>query len=143
MRKDRLMTGRSSSVPPYVVIALSILLSGGSLPGSGGALAAEEAEAAAAQEVFLANKCNLCHAVPAAEIEAKTKSKTLKGKDLGGPVEEDFEVIAAYLRKQSELEGKSHKKEFKGSDEELQVILDWLAGLEPEETEGSQVGGSR
>ena len=57
----------------------------------------------------------------------------MKGADLGGPIEADFEVIAAFVRKQGELDGKSHKKEFKGTDEELQTILDWLTELKTED----------
>ena len=98
---------------------------------------AEEAKEPAGKAVFLTHKCNLCHAVPAAEIESKTKSEKMKGADLGGPIEADFEVIAAYVRKQGELDGKSHKKEFKGTDEELQAILDWLTELKPEDDGGS------
>ncbi len=133
------MTRQSTIWVLYGVIALFALLPSFIVPGTSEAQAAEEAEAEepAGRQVFLAHKCNLCHAVPAAGIEAKTKSEKMKGADLGGPVEEDFEVIADYLRKQSELEGKSHKKEFAGSDEELHQILDWLAELEPVNAEDS------
>ncbi len=79
------------------------------------------------------HKCNMCHAVPAAEIVAKSKSEKMKGADLGGKVEGEFETIAAYVRKAEELDGKKHKKEFKGTDEELQAILDWLGSLEAQE----------
>ena len=79
------------------------------------------------------HKCSTCHAVPAVEIEAKTKNEKMKGGDLGGKVEGEFAEIAAYLRKETELDGKSHKKPFKGTDEELQAILDWLATLEAPE----------
>lgn len=96
-----------------------------------GAALAEAAEGKAGKAEFLTHKCNLCHAVPAAEIDAKTKSQKLKGPALGGAIEVDFEVFAAYVRKQGELDGQRHKKEFKGTDEELQAILDWLAELEP------------
>ncbi len=79
------------------------------------------------------HKCNMCHAVPAAEIEAKTKSEKMKGGDLGGKIEGEFAEIAAYVRKEGELDGKSHKKPFKGTDEELQSIIDWLGSLEAQE----------
>ncbi len=79
------------------------------------------------------HKCNMCHAVPAAEIEAKTKSEKMKGADLGGKVEGEFAEIAAYVRKEGELDGKTHKKPFKGTDEELQAIVDWLGSLEAQE----------
>jgi len=77
------------------------------------------------------HKCNMCHGVPAVGIEAKTKSESMKGPELGGKVKGDFAKIAAYMRK--ETEDKKHKKEFKGTDEELQTILDWLGSLEAQE----------
>ena len=92
------------------------------------ATAAEEMDG---QALFVDTyKCNMCHAVPAAEIEAKMKSEKMQGPELGGKVEVDFEKLAAYLRKQGDLDGEEHNKEFKGSDEELQAIVDWLGSLE-------------
>ena len=79
------------------------------------------------------HKCNMCHAVPAADIEAKTTSDKMKGGDLGGKVEVELAKMAAYLRKEADLDGKSHKKPFKGTDEELQAIIDWLGSLEAQE----------
>ena len=79
------------------------------------------------------HKCNMCHGVPAAEIEAKTKNEKMKGGDLGGKIEGELAEIAAYVRKETELDGKTHKKPFKGTDEELQAIIDWLASLEAPE----------
>lgn len=102
-----------------------------------GALAAPAAEAQQppdAKTLFTeTHKCNMCHAVAAAGIEAKTTSEKMKGADLGGKVEGELEVIAAYVRKEGELDGKTHKKGFKGTDEELQTILDWLGSLEAQE----------
>ena len=88
------------------------------------------AEEPAGKEQFLAHKCNMCHAVPAAEIEATTKSDKMKGPELGGKVEVEFAKLAAFLRKEADLDGESHKKAFKGTDEELQAIVDWLGSLE-------------
>lgn len=122
------MQRQSTAVTLWLSVLLVVTLL---LPA--GDILAEEAEEPPGKTAFLAHKCNLCHAVPAAEIEAKTKSEKLKGGDLGGPIEADFEIVAAYLRKEGELEGKSHKKAFKGTDEELRTILAWLAELEPEE----------
>ena len=79
------------------------------------------------------HKCNMCHAVPAVGIEAKTKSEKMKGGDLGGKIEGELSELAAYLRKEAEIDGKTHKKPFKGTDEELQAIIDWLGGLEVQE----------
>ncbi|MCP4200585.1 MAG: hypothetical protein GY769_01460 [bacterium] len=79
------------------------------------------------------HKCNMCHAVPAADIEAKTTSEKMKGGDLGGKVEGELAEIAAYVRKEADMDGKQHKKPFKGTDEELQAIIDWLGSLEAQE----------
>ena len=95
--------------------------------------AAARAEDPPGKTAFLAHKCNLCHAVPAAEIVAKTKSEKMKGADLGGKVEGELADIAAFLRKETEREGEAHKKPFKGTDEELQAIVDWLGSLEAQE----------
>ena len=103
----------------------------------GGLLVAAPAAPAAEQDgkaLFTdVHKCNMCHAVPAAGIEAKTKSKTMKGGDLGGKIDTELAEIAAYVRKEAEIDGKTHKKPFKGTDEELQAIIDWLGSLEAAE----------
>jgi mono/diheme cytochrome c family protein len=80
------------------------------------------------------HKCNLCHGVSAAGVEAKTKSEKMAGPDLSGfHPDKSAAEIAAFLRKESEKDGQEHKKEFKGTDEELQAILDWLGSLEAAE----------
>lgn len=81
------------------------------------------------KEVFLAQKCNMCHGVSTAGIEATTKSEKMKGPDLVGVVQaHEPSWIADLLHKKIDsANGKKHAKEFKGSDEELTAIIDWLA----------------
>ena len=87
-------------------------------------LAAEEADGKA---VFEDQKCNLCHAVSTVGIEAKTKSEKLLGPDLVNMADSyEAEWLVQYIKKEVDKEGKSHTKPFKGSDEELQVLVDWL-----------------
>lgn len=113
------------------LLALTILLLAVAFAGS---LAAEEEPALDGKTLFTdTHKCNMCHGVPAAEIVAKTKNEKMKGGDLGGKIETGLEELAAYVRKEAELDGKTHKKPFKGTDEELQAIVDWLASLEASE----------
>ncbi len=90
-------------------------------------------EAGDAKALFVdTHKCNMCHGVAAVEVEAKTKSEKMKGPDLSGYTsDKELSEIAAYMRKESEDE--QHKKGFKGTDEELQTILDWLGSLEAQE----------
>ncbi len=94
-------------------------------------LAAPAALAKDGQEVFMGEKCNMCHGVAAADIEAKTSSEKMLGPDLSGyQASVDFATLAAYLRKEGELESGKHKGNFKGTDEELKAMVDWLASLE-------------
>lgn len=90
------------------------------------------AEGADAKALFVdTHKCNMCHGVAAADIEAKTKSEKMMGPDLSGfKTDKDMAEIAAFIRKEADLDGESHKKEFKGTDEELKAIVDWLGSLE-------------
>lgn len=89
--------------------------------------AGDDAAQSAGQEVFLAQKCNICHSVPTVGIESKVKSEKMKGPDLIDLAKQhDAEGLAKYLRREIQLNDADHKKEFKGTDEELQAIVDWL-----------------
>jgi cytochrome c5 len=88
-------------------------------------LTAEEEPLPEGQQAFLDLKCNLCHSVPAAGIEAKTKSEKIKGPNLlAGEWERG--LLARFIKQEAEVDGRQHKKEFKGSDEELMALVDWL-----------------
>ena len=92
------------------------------------AVSAEGADLATeGPKLFTAHKCILCHGVETAQIAAKTKSEKLAGPDLSAHEVEDFEALAKFLRKQEDGAHGPHKKEFEGTDEELRLILDWLA----------------
>ena len=94
----------------------------------------QEPEPPEGETLFMEHKCNACHGVPAAGIEAKTKSEKLRGSDLGGSLDGELAELGAFLRKEAEREGVAHKKKYTGSDEELQAIVDWLASLEAAES---------
>jgi mono/diheme cytochrome c family protein len=77
--------------------------------------------------IFLAQKCNLCHAVSTAGIEATTKSDKMKGPDLAGAAaKRDAKLLNGYLRKTENINAKKHVKQFTGSDEELGALIAWL-----------------
>ena len=112
----------SAAVPGALAAGLALTLAIAGLLVASPA-AAEEA----AKEVFIAQKCNLCHAVSTAEIEAKTTSDKLKGPDLAKiEIERTPEQLVGFLKKQSMLDETEHKRDFKGTDEELAAIIDWL-----------------
>ncbi len=79
------------------------------------------------KEIFLKQKCDLCHTVSTAGIEAKVKSEAMKGPDLANVGDRhDAEWIENWLRKKVEMNGKKHPKAFTGSDEELGALIAWL-----------------
>lgn len=75
--------------------------------------------------IFLAQKCNLCHNVPPAGIERTTKSDKMAGPDIVD-IKVDAATLGKVLRKQADVNGKKHPKEFKGSDEELGALVAWI-----------------
>jgi mono/diheme cytochrome c family protein len=93
----------------------------------------EKADLADGKALFEASKCNMCHAVKAAGIEAKVKSEKMQGPDLtglGSRFEADW--VVKYLRKEVQLEEKDHKGTFKGSEDDVKAIMAWLDGLSAE-----------
>ena len=71
--------------------------------------------------------CAECHGVKSAKIIPTTKVPSDKGSDLGG-IGEKYQAgwIKRYVNQEASSGGKSHTKKFKGSDEELQALVDWL-----------------
>jgi len=80
----------------------------------------------AGKEVFLAQKCNLCHTVSSAGIEATTTNEKLKGPDLSTTSHRDAAWLEAYLKQEETIEGAKHKKKYNGSDEDLHALVHWL-----------------
>jgi mono/diheme cytochrome c family protein len=91
-----------------------------------GAPAGATAETLDGKQVFLAQKCNLCHGVSTAGIQPTTKSEKMKGPDLVNLSQRDAELLMDYLRREAEIDGKKHGKPFTGSDEELGARIAWL-----------------
>ena len=84
--------------------------------------------AADGKEIFLAQKCNLCHGVSSAGIVATTTSEKMKGPDLKGKVaERGVEWTTKYLKKEVDNNDKKHGKELKLTPEETKTLVDWLA----------------
>ena len=82
------------------------------------------------KEIFLAQKCNLCHSVESQGIEAKAKSEKMKGPNLDGCCTDlEASALTGYLKKETEMDGAKHKGTFKGTDEELAALIDWLKSL--------------
>jgi len=78
------------------------------------------------KKVFVDNKCNMCHTVTVAGIESKKSDASdlsTTGKD------RTVEFLTKYLKKEAKLDDKDHKSSFKGTDEDLGKLVDWLSTL--------------
>jgi hypothetical protein len=75
------------------------------------------------KQIFLDNKCNSCHTVTSMGITSK-KTDTFDLSNAGSVG--DAKLLKSYLLKESKINDKEHKLKFKGSDEELDVLVNWL-----------------
>jgi hypothetical protein len=92
------------------------------------------APAASGPELFAQHKCDTCHSVAAAGIEAKVKVDKMKGPDLGGYKDTHGPgVLLQYQRQEIELDGMKHTKKYSGTPEDFDAILAWLGGLKAAE----------
>jgi mono/diheme cytochrome c family protein len=79
--------------------------------------------------IFTANKCQACHSVTAAGVEAgPVEEGEEPGSDLSSVgIERAAEWITAYLEKKEAINGKKHMKKFKGTPDDLKALSAWLA----------------
>lgn len=85
---------------------------------------ARSAEQLDGKKLFLAQKCDTCHAVASAEIKATGK---IRAPDLTGlATKRDATLLSRYLRRDADINGKKHLKPFTGSDEEVGALIAWL-----------------
>jgi hypothetical protein len=78
------------------------------------------------KKVFVDNKCNMCHIVKSAGIESK-KSDAVDLSTIGK--DKTVEFLTKYLKKEAKLNEKDHKSSFKGSEEDLTKLVEWLSTL--------------
>jgi cytochrome c551/c552 len=87
---------------------------------AGAAAAAPDGKA-----IFMAQKCNMCHSVSTAGVEATTKAASMKGPDLVN-VKTDAAAITKFLHKETEMNGKKHPKDVKLPDADTKALVDWV-----------------
>lgn len=80
-----------------------------------------------ARQVFVNNKCDMCHSLSAVGITKKMA--TAKAPDLSN-TQRSCDWMGAYIRKENTLNGKAHIVTFKGSDADLQTLARWLAAIQ-------------
>jgi cytochrome c551/c552 len=85
--------------------------------------------AADGKALFVEKKCNLCHAVDSQGIQ-KTSEK-MKGAELSdaGNTGKSADWLKKFLKQEELKEGEKHKRKWKGTDEELDTIVNWVLTL--------------
>jgi hypothetical protein len=98
------------------------------------------AEAKSGKDIFLEQKCNKCHSIDSEKIAKKEEKggeeedeeeEGTEPPDLSAAGKEhDAAWIAKWLQKQVKTDkGKKHRAKWKGSDDELKALTEYLAGL--------------
>ena len=122
---------------------------------------APEASAESGKDIFLSKKCNMCHSIKTEGIfnsKQKKKGEADDAKPAYAGFDDDFgdkkkkgapdlsavgtghdsEWMTKFLKKKIRTdEGKKHKMRFMGKDEELQILVEYLASLKTEVPEGT------
>jgi mono/diheme cytochrome c family protein len=86
-------------------------------------------QAADGKQIFMDQKCNLCHSIESQGIEKKMKKmETPELSNIGTQIE-SAEWLKGFLLQQEMKDGKKHQKKFSGSDEELDTLVNWIMSL--------------
>lgn len=88
---------------------------------------AQDKEADGGRKIFIEKKCNACHSVEVVGLKKKPNQKPPDLSSIGSELNSSF--IAAYLRQKETLHDKKHLAAFKGNDEDLQTLAQWLDSL--------------
>lgn len=90
-----------------------------------------QAEGKDGKTIFEEAKCTACHGIQSQGVEAKKKSD--KNPDLSKiTAGKDIEFWAKYMKKDESLNNKKHPIPFKGSDDDLKVMMEWLMAISAE-----------
>ena len=94
-----------------------------------GAAVSATVDAADGKAIFLGQKCNLCHTIDSQSI-AKSSEK-MKAPDLSNAsgLVESADWLKSFLKKEVKKDDKNHQREFKGTPEELDAVVQWLMTL--------------
>jgi mono/diheme cytochrome c family protein len=99
----------------------------------------------AGQQVFVAQKCQMCHTVYSAGIgEPPAEDAKEEEEEAAGPPDLSLtgtgrtaEWLSLFLQKKETLNEKKHMKRFGGADEDLAALANWLLTLKAPEDEAA------
>ena len=130
------MNLRNAGILAAPGILLSILL-----VGAPSAIAKPKADNSPGKVVFTEYKCNKCHTVKAAGVKRlkPLKEGSRRPPDLSGVgLRHSREWMGRYLQKKETMEGRKHKKKFRGEGAERKALLDWLSALKHDTKSGKK-----
>lgn len=96
---------------------------------------AQAAEEPKGKILFKENKCVGCHAIETQGFIKKGKASAPDLSNVGNKLKAEF--IYKYLKKEEKQNDEKHPISFKGSDEELTTLTEWLVTLKKAETADS------
>lgn len=82
------------------------------------------------KQIFIDSKCNSCHTVTSNEITTK-KDNPVDLSNAGNSG--NAQLLKSFLLKETQINNKDHKMKFKGTDEELNTLVEWLSLLKTEQ----------
>jgi cytochrome c551/c552 len=87
-------------------------------------------QAADGKQIFMDQKCNICHSIESQGIEKKMKKmESPELSNIGAEIE-SAEWLKGFLLQEKKKDGKQHQRKFKGSDQELDTLVSWIMSLE-------------
>ncbi len=90
----------------------------------------------AGKKIFIANKCATCHSVESADIVLKKKKGNIPDlSDVGTKFDSEF--MKKWILKEETIDGVKHMHTYKGSDEDLITLVEWLMSLSQQEAADS------
>lgn len=93
---------------------------------------------AAAVAIFTEHECQGCHSVQIAKIDLdigdlEPDEIDEDAPDLSGVgLEHEIDWLKLYLKKKNKQNGEKHEKKFRGTDEEFEVLTNWLVSMKTE-----------
>jgi len=85
----------------------------------------------AGKKLFMDAKCTSCHSMEAFGLIPKTPKKNIPDLSFVGD-RHNADFIKLFITKQEKMHDANHPIAYKGSDEELVILADWLASLKAE-----------
>ena len=93
---------------------------------------------AAAVAIFTEHECQGCHSVQIAKIDLDIGDLEPDEIDEDAPdlsavgLVHEIDWLKLYLKKKNKQNGEKHEKKFRGTDEEFEVLTNWLISMKTE-----------